>query len=182
MKLFKVIFFALSVFFAQNSFAGSYVKYKNSAIKGHNVITANKHTVQQCRALCDGHSWCRSFDYHKKSNKCDLSDHSYYLVPLKNDYPGNPYDHYMKMDVEVNPELNKYRFSQNAAIKGYNRVKLSSRSVKSCRLECDNEPWCVSFDYHKKTSKCDLSAKSAGNGDKLKTNYPGNPYDHYYKK
>jgi len=70
----------------------------------------------------------------------------------------------------------------NAAISGYNRKHLSGVSPTDCANECtsgESASWCVSFDYDKDHNKCDLSDKRANNVGGLKTNYAGNPYDHY---
>ena len=70
---------------------------ENAAISGHN----KEHmagTVSACKVACLAKSWCKSFDYNKKSNECDLSDKNKDDVGgLKTDYPGNPVDHYQRM-------------------------------------------------------------------------------------
>lgn len=69
----------------------------------------------------------------------------------------------------------------NAAISGHNTKTLSNVSVPDCMDACISERGfkCVSFDYDKANNKCDLSDKRAVDVGGLKTNYPGNPYDHY---
>jgi len=77
---------------------------RNAAISGHN---REQHggSVAQCQALCQARSWCKSFDYYKHANKCDLSDKNAADVGgLKTNYNGNPYDHYEKTaDIELKP-------------------------------------------------------------------------------
>lgn len=77
--------------------------------------------------------------------------------------------------------LSGYSRTPNAAISGHNRRHLTGVSPDDCARACDGEPWCVSFDYYKKERACDLSDKRAGDVGGLKTNYSGNPYDHYSK-
>jgi hypothetical protein len=74
-----------------------------------------------------------------------------------------------------------YKKTANAAISGHNNKNLSNVSVGDCKSACDAETSfvCTSFDYAKKTNKCDLSDKRASDVGGLKTNYAGNPYDHY---
>merc|ERR1719356_940581 len=68
---------------------------KNAAISGHNVERLTAQTTTTCKKLCLDRDWCKSFDWHKKTNKCDLSDKCAADVGgLKTDYSGNPYDHY----------------------------------------------------------------------------------------
>jgi len=74
-----------------------------------------------------------------------------------------------------------YRRFPNAAISGHNSKHLSGVSVNDCMITCDQTAWCKSFDYYTKSHKCDLSKKNAYDVGGLKTNYPGNPYDHYQK-
>jgi len=54
---------------------------------------------------------------------------------------------------------------------------------EDCASACDNETSfdCKSFDYIKNSNECDLSSKNASDVGGLKTNYGGNPYDHYSK-
>ncbi len=75
-----------------------------------------------------------------------------------------------------------YKHIPDAAISGHNTKHLSNVSVHNCMEACDNESWCTSFDYYKGEKRCDLSDKKAGDVDGLKTDYDGNPYDHYEKQ
>jgi len=75
-----------------------------------------------------------------------------------------------------------YELTRNAAISGHNTRPLSNVSVRSCQAACDKQSWCKSFDYYKGKKRCDLSNKRASDVGGLKTNYSGNPYDHYQKK
>merc|ERR1719389_277863 len=63
----------------------------------------------------------------------------------------------------------------DAAIKGHNTERLKDVSVDDCKEACCSTSWCVSFDYHKNTQKCDLSKKRAGDVGGLKTTYNNNP-------
>jgi len=68
---------------------------RNAAISGHNVEHLTSQTIQSCTAFCHAKDWCKSFDWHKNSNACDLSDKCAPDVGgLKSDYAGSPYDHY----------------------------------------------------------------------------------------
>jgi len=67
----------------------------NAAIDGHNREHLAGQTVASCSSACSDRSWCKSFDWYKNENKCDLSDKSASDVGgLKIDYSANPYDHY----------------------------------------------------------------------------------------
>jgi hypothetical protein len=148
----------------------SYVFFENAAISGHNKEKIKHVSVAGCKAACNDRNWCQSFDYDKKNSQCDLSEASY-RIGLKTDYPGNPYDHYSKM----------YRHFENAAISGHNNEKLKNVSVEQCKTACNDRNWCQSFDYDKNRSQCDLSDVNQRTVT-LKTDYPGNPYDHYSKE
>jgi hypothetical protein len=75
-----------------------------------------------------------------------------------------------------------YVYTPDAAISGHNRKHLTSVSPDDCAAACDRNPWCVSFDYYKGRSACDLSDKRAGDVGGLTTNYQGKGYDHYSKR
>ena len=79
------------------------------------------------------------------------------------------------------PEECPFTRTVNAAISGHNKQQLSGVTVSQCEEECCKASWCKSFDYHKNTHKCDLSDKDASDVGGLKTNYNGDPYDHYEK-
>jgi hypothetical protein len=67
----------------------------NAAIAGHNTKRLTKQTLESCAQACFKQSWCKSFDWHKHADACDLSDKSAADVGgLKHDYSGNPYDHF----------------------------------------------------------------------------------------
>jgi subtilisin family serine protease len=67
----------------------------------------------------------------------------------------------------------------NAAISGHNIQHLTGATVASCTAACHAASWCKSFDFYRNEGKCDLSDKSASDVGGLKTDYAGNPYDHY---
>jgi hypothetical protein len=68
----------------------------------------------------------------------------------------------------------------NAAIYGHNVEHLTGQTVASCTNACRAAAWgCKSFDWYKNDGKCDLSDMSADDVGGLKTDYAGNPYDHY---
>ncbi|MGO1070992.1 alkaline phosphatase family protein [Lysobacter sp. CA199] len=78
--------------------------------------------------------------------------------------------------------VDRFAFTPNAAISGYNREHLGNVTPEQCASACldsSRANWCVSFDYYKTQSQCDLSDKRAADIGGLKTDYAGNPYDHY---
>lgn len=155
-----------------------------AAISGHNREQVKNVTSAECAQVCDARDWCVSFDHHRNTGTCDLSDKSAAQVPLKRDYPGNPYNHYAKKAKSASApasHLSGYTVASNAAISGHNTRQLSGVSPEDCARVCDTEGWCKSFDYYKAARKCDLSDKSAADVP-LKRDYAGNPYDHYSKR
>ena len=71
---------------------------ENAAIAGHNKEHKTG-TIEDCKDACLDKSWCKSFDYYKNSNACDLSDKNKYEVGgLKTNWDGNPYDYYEKIE------------------------------------------------------------------------------------
>ncbi|MBM3114861.1 PAN domain-containing protein [Jeongeupia naejangsanensis] len=153
----------------------------NAAISGNNTEHLTQVTPEQCAASCLGTSranWCVSFDYYKNTQECDLSNKRAADVGgLKTNYAGNPYDHYSIKDV-----LRAFTFTANAAIAGYNTERLTGVSPAACASACldgSRSNWCRSFDYNRTTQECDLSDKRARDTGGLKTDYSGNPYDHY---
>lgn len=78
--------------------------------------------------------------------------------------------------------LGEFRFTANAAIPGFNTQHLSNVTPAQCATTCrdaGHAGWCKSFDYYRSSQQCDLSDKRASDVGGLKTDYAGNPYDHY---
>ncbi|HIG73275.1 MAG TPA: hypothetical protein EYQ24_01450 [Bacteroidetes bacterium] len=155
--------------------AQDYDRTANAALSGHNTKTLSGVSVQQCQAACTAETEfvCRSFDYRKNENTCDLSDTTADAAGgLKTDYAGDPYDHYERVF---------FRHTPNAALPGNNNVQLESVTVEQCQAACEDETGftCRSFDYYKNENKCDLSDMTADAAGGLKTDYAGDPYDHY---
>ncbi|MET3375689.1 hypothetical protein ABIC89_004763 [Variovorax boronicumulans] len=78
--------------------------------------------------------------------------------------------------------LDAFAATPNAAISGNNIENLTQSTPEMCASACLGAPrgaWCVSFDYNKTAQRCDLSDKRASDIGGLKTDYVGNPYDHY---
>ncbi|GAA6134084.1 hypothetical protein NBRC116188_08730 [Oceaniserpentilla sp. 4NH20-0058] len=83
---------------ANLAYADSYTHTSNAAISGHNKkkITGG---LDACKNACVAETTflCRSFDYDKKNESCDLSDMTESDVGgLKSDYANDPYDHYAR--------------------------------------------------------------------------------------
>jgi len=72
-----------------------------------------------------------------------------------------------------------WEHAANAAISGFNDVHLTSVTVDQCKEACCANTRCKSFDYYKRHNACDLSFSSASAVGGLKTDYVGNPFDHY---
>jgi hypothetical protein len=146
-----------------------YVLTQNSAIAGHNNRRMNKSSTEQCKQACNAETQftCRSFDYIKSQNACDLSDKSATQVGgLK---AGSNYDHFARVSFTQSP---------NSAISGHNNKRLNNSSVAQCMQACGAETsfTCRSFDYIKSNGACDLSDKSAEMVGGLTQ---GSNYDHY---
>ena len=72
--------------------------HRNAAISGHNTVRLDNVRVFDCKRQCSIVHWCKSFDYHKNINKCDLSNKNAAEVGgLKTNYVDNPYDHYERI-------------------------------------------------------------------------------------
>ena len=79
-------------------FLDAFKLHQNAAISGHNTISLENVSVDDCKLQCIKADWCKSFDYHKNVNKCDLSNKNAAEVGgLKTNYVDNPYDHYERI-------------------------------------------------------------------------------------
>lgn len=80
------------------------------------------------------------------------------------------------------PTVNGYLFmfdhTPDAAISGHNEVRLHNVSPEEAAEECVLGGF-RSFDYNRETRVADLSYATAQSVGGLKTDYAGNPYDHY---
>ncbi len=75
---------------------------------------------------------------------------------------------------------NSFGVVTNAGIPGYNDEILKNASLSECLHECIDQDWCLSVDYERDAGTCYVqSANSCKAG--LRLNYPGNPYDHYFR-
>ena len=82
----------------------AYTKTSNAAISGHNLLHLKEKTATECALECSVTTWCKTFDYYKNHNWCDLSDKTAGDVGgLKMDYAGNPYDHYARDYFNTDP-------------------------------------------------------------------------------
>jgi hypothetical protein len=154
----------------------------NHAISGYNREHLTNVTREACAAACRDSQrihWCRSIDYNKNTSECDLSDQRATDIGLSK-YTGDPYDHY-SLKPALDP-LSKFVSTPKAAIAGFNTESLTNVTPQSCAAACTDASrsnWCKSFDFHKDAARCDLSDKNASEVGGLKTDYSGDPYDHY---
>ncbi|XP_071940974.1 macrophage mannose receptor 1-like [Antedon mediterranea] len=74
--------------------------YPNAAIEGFDNIHLTNVYPEDCaqRCIAETSFTCRSFDYYKNSQECDLSDKDKDMVGgLKTTYDGSPFDHYERV-------------------------------------------------------------------------------------
>lgn len=71
----------------------------------------------------------------------------------------------------------------DSAIQGHNQITLSNVDTESCAQACSTEDGfiCRSFDYNKSDRRCQLTQMTPASANGLKTNYPGDPWDHYVR-
>lgn len=83
-----------------------FAKTPNAAIRYYNHWKIRDTTVENCMRACLEMTkfTCRSFDYYKRMNVCDLSAATAESVGgLKTNYELDPYDHYARKDFPPGP-------------------------------------------------------------------------------
>ena len=79
-------------------FSDEFEVHQNATISGHNKVHLTNVDVDDCQRQCNKEDWCKSFDYHKNDNKCDLSNkNATEIGGLKTNYEGHPYDYYERV-------------------------------------------------------------------------------------
>ena len=73
-----------------------------------------------------------------------------------------------------------FSMTPNAGIPGYNQETHEGISALACQDLCIGRSWCKSADYERAKGKCFLQPVNKFE-QSLKTDYPGNPFDHYHK-
>ena len=173
---FLIFLLFVSLTSIHGAFAETFEHIPNAAISGHNDKHLINVSVNDCKIACKNETTftCKSFDYYKGLNKCDLSSKNAELVgSLKHDYTNNPYDHYVR--------TNTFSRIPNSALSGYNNVQLTGVTAEQCREACLNRTdfYCKSFDYYNAQAKCDLSSENAVGGGSL---YSSVAYDHHVRE
>lgn len=175
-KLFLFFLLVIGLIPASYIYAETFERIPNAAISGYNDKHLANVSVNDCKIACKNETAfvCKSFDYYKGKNKCDLSSANSEIVGnLKYDYANNPYDHYVRTNI----------FSRipNAAISGYNNVHLVGVTAQQCRDACLSRTdfYCKSFDYYNGQGKCDLSSENASGAGGL---YSSVAYDHHVRE
>lgn len=106
----------------------------NAAIHGHDSKKLFDVSVDQCKEACTNETsfLCKSFDYYKGRNICDLSDKSASDIDgLRDNYAGDPYDHYARniRDQPVRATTQQPR---------YRPVQRTTRAKVAEELICEN--------------------------------------------
>jgi hypothetical protein len=181
LKFYRYSFFLMSVsainlLTTNHVFAETFEQIPNAAISGFNDKHLLNVSVNDCKTACISETTfhCKSFDYYKGLNKCDLSSKNAESAGnLKYDYANHPYDHYVR--------TNGFSRIPNAAISGYNNVQLIGVTAQQCQDACLNRVdfYCKSFDYYNAQAKCDLSSANAVTAGGL---YSSVAYDHHVRE
>lgn len=73
-----------------------------------------------------------------------------------------------------------FEMISNAGIPGFNNETHRGVSALACQDLCIGRSWCKSADFERATGNCFLQPVNRFE-QSLKTNYPGNPFDHYHR-
>jgi len=126
----------------------------NAAISGFNDVHLTSVTVDQCKEACCANTRCKSFDYHKRNNACDLSFSSASAVGgLTTDYVGNPYDHYALLPCYGS--LGGLSSSEGTMLSSFSGSFTVAQAVERCEAEsacnsfglCGNGVWLFDKSY-----------------------------------
>ncbi len=74
----------------------------------------------------------------------------------------------------------RFVVTKNAGIPGFNDETHENVSLEACQNLCTDRSWCKSLDYERAVAKCFLQPVTKFEHS-LRTDYPGNPYDHYHR-
>jgi len=147
---------------AKSSGSCSWQHIANAAISGFNDLHLSSVTADQCKEACCANSQCKSFDYHKNTNKCDLSFSSAAEAGgLKTDYSGNPYDHYELV------RCNQDKIERNVDYLGFDiRFIDQVEDAESCGKLCAQTPLCKTWTYikaptHAHFKRCHLKSSDS---------------------
>jgi|GEM_PF-5784914 len=150
---------------------------ENAGIPGYNEEILYDQHSESCKQACVDRSWCKSADFARDSGVCYLQPVAEQDVSLKNDYSGNPYDHFSYMPRHT-PE--GFGVALNAGISGHNQEIMANTDLPSCQSACIDRGWCKSIDFERDTEVCFLQPVAEEDVDELKRDYAGDPYDHYF--
>lgn len=143
-------------------------------IAGHNHQSLYNVNREECANQCLSNSWCQSFDYANKENRCDLSKSKVDGVNIVlSSSDSGEYDHYERLSF-----LDLFYHHPNKHISGHNHQPLYNVSREECANQCLNYSWCQSFDYVNKENRCDLS-RSKADGINIVLSSNTGEYDHY---
>ncbi|WP_422375285.1 PAN domain-containing protein [Roseibium sp.] len=68
----------------------------------------------------------------------------------------------------------------NAGIPGHNQESFPGMTLDICKSICVQRPWCKSIDFDRTNGACYVQPVAQEDVGSLRTDYPGNPYDHYF--
>jgi len=68
----------------------------------------------------------------------------------------------------------------NAGIPGHNKESFPGMTLEICKSICVQRAWCKSIDFDRAKGACYVQPVAEEDVGSLRTDYPGNPYDHYF--
>jgi len=159
-----------------SSLSCSYKPLRGLALDEGNLLTKQVGTLDNAKMNCEERDMCQSFAF------CTgVQEYYLYDKRISSDErlsPRTDCTTHSKV-CSAKPGCGNWQHTANAAISGHNNVHLEHITIEQCKDSCCANPQCKSFDYYKHSSQCDLSYSSASDVGGLKTDYAGNPYDHY---
>lgn len=145
---------------------GTWEHTENAAISGFNDVHLSGISVQGCKAECCHDPQCKSFDYYKNRDRCDLSySNARDVGGLKTDYAGHPYDHY-HLNRFTNA-CNQDKIQRNVDYWGSDLRWIDQvEDAEGCGKLCAQTPSCKSWTYikdptHRDCKRCYLKSSDS---------------------
>jgi len=150
---------------------------------GLDVDTSASGNPDACKSNCEADENCSLWQYYENGECYRGNAADCYTLHSRTVSKGGYRWYVTNQDKDEKRKIacDSWEQTADAAISGYNRRHLDDVSVEDCKQSCCENEWCKSFDYYKNERQCDLADVNAADVG-LKTDYSGNPYDHYELK
>ena len=121
----------------------------SGCVSHHNLRLVHDKSREECSRLCNDDWRCEAFEYYRNQGSSNPTFRRYDCHLQTSNDPSNcrGQDWNLDLYIKIPPDVGGYAHMPRKCVNGHNLRHAGHKSLADCRAECNNEGFCVAFEY-----------------------------------